>query len=60
MKRVKDDCGCVHDGARWLELCPQHTSDVAEYDRAAREHRSAKLYPVVQESLQPDTAWLNV
>ena len=36
----REDCGCTHDGARWLEMCPEHAREFAQtHERWSREKR---------------------
>ena len=43
MRKVKEDCGCTHNGERWLELCEPHKAEEdALHARALAEHRATE------------------
>lgn len=42
--KFKEDCGCVHDGVRWVSLCPTDKQLTDElHRRAQEEHRQERL-----------------
>lgn len=37
--RAREKCGCVHDGHKWIELCPTHKAEFDDtHERWAIEH----------------------
>ena len=44
MRKQHEDCGCTHDGERWLSLCAQHSSEYHErHERAGADHRRKSI-----------------
>jgi hypothetical protein len=42
----RQDCGCAHDGAQWIELCAEDdTKERALHARAMADHRGVTTDP---------------
>ena len=42
MRKVKEPCGCTHDGHKWLTECDAHKAENdALHARALADHRAA-------------------
>lgn len=43
MRKQKEDCGCTHDGHKWLSECEKHKAENdALHARAHADHMAAK------------------
>jgi hypothetical protein len=43
MRKQKEECGCTHDGHRWLAFCEKHKAEEdALHARALAEHRATE------------------
>lgn len=63
MKTYRDDCGCRHDGARWLELCTGHRIETdALHNQAAVDHAALRIVDTARAAcaIVPETDWLEV
>lgn len=59
-RATKEECGCTHDGQRWLTECSDHKkANDAHHARAMAEHRGERN-PQLAAYVPPAADWLDI
>lgn len=59
--KVKESCGCTHNGARWLSECEPHRAENdALHARAMADLRQAEGHATKSPTASPMSDWLEL